>query len=76
MRSMDLMHTFEVMGNERRSFLPCGALKIKPLREMHFLYKFLRCTYIGAVFLLYGSVQQFSKLVNSLLYFEGCSLAV
>lgn len=76
MRSEDLVHTFEVMGDDRRSFLPCGALKIKPLREMYFLCKFLCCAYIGAVFLPCGSVQQFGKLVNSLLYFEGCSLTI
>lgn len=43
---------------------------------MYFLCNFLRCAYIGAVFLLYGSVQQFGKLVNSLLRFERYSLAV
>ena len=43
---------------------------------MYFLCKFLRCAYIGAVFLLHGSVQQFGKLVNGLLRFEGCTLAV
>ena len=76
MRSKDLVHTFEMMGDERRSFSLCGALKIKQSGEMYFLCNFLRCAYIGAVFLLYGSVQQFGKLVNSLLYFEGCSLAI
>jgi len=43
---------------------------------MYFLCNFLRCAYIGAVFLLHGSVQQFGKLVNGLLYFERCSLAI
>ena len=43
---------------------------------MYFLCNFLRCAYIGAVFLLYGNVQQFGKLVNGLLRFEGCTLAV
>lgn len=37
MRSMDLVHTFGVMGNERRLFSPCGSLRIKPLGEMRFL---------------------------------------
>ena len=76
MRSMDLVHTFWGMGNGRRPFSPRGSLRIKQLGEMYFLCKFLRCAYIGAVFLLYGSVQQFGKLVNNLLYFEGCSLAI
>lgn len=76
MRGKDLVHTFEMMGDERRSFLPYGALKIKPSNEMYFLCKFLRYAYIGAVFLPGGSVQQFGKLVNGLLCFEGCSLAV
>ena len=76
MRSMDLVHTFRVMGCGRMLFSPCGSLRIKQLGEMYFLCIFLRCAYIGAVFLLYGSVQQFGKLVNSLLYFEGCSLAI
>ena len=76
MRSMDLVHTFRVMGCGRMLCSPCGSLRIKQLGEMYFLFKFLHCAYIGAVFLLYGSVQQFGKLVNSLLYFEGCSLTI
>lgn len=76
MRSMDLVHTFWGMGNGRRPFSPRGSLRIKQLGEMYFLCIFLRCAYIDAVFLPYGSVQQFGQLVNSLLYFEGCSLAI
>ena len=76
MRGKDLMHTFEVMGNERRSFLPCGALKIKQSGVMYFLCIILCCAYIGAVFLSGGSVQQFGKLVNGLLRFERRTLAV
>ena len=76
MRSKDLVHTFGVAGNGRGPFSPCGSLRIKQLGGMFFLRNFLRCAYIGAVFLLHGSVQQFCKLVNSLLYFEGCSLAI
>ena len=76
MRSMDLVHTFRIMGCGRMLFFPCGSLRIKQLGEMYFLCNFLRCAYIGAVFLLYGSVQQFGNLVNSLLYFEGCSLTI
>ena len=75
MRSKDLVHTFGVMGNERRLFSPCGSLRIKPLGEMCFLCIFLHCAYIGAVFLSGGGVQQFGKLVNSLLGFEGYALA-
>ena len=76
MRSMDLVHTFRVKGCGRMLFSPCGSLRIKPLREMCLLCNFLRCAYIGAVFLLHGSVQQFGKLVNSWLRFEGCSLTI
>lgn len=76
MRSKDLVHTFGVMGNERRLFSPCGLLRIKPLGEMCFLCIFLHCAYIDAVFLPYGSVQQFGKLFNCWLRFEGRSLAV
>ena len=76
MRGKDLVHTFEMMGDERMTFALCGALKIKPLREMYFLCKFLRCAYIDAVFLPYGSVQQFRELVYRLLSFDGCTLAV
>jgi len=76
MRSKDLEHTFCVMWCGRLLFSPCGSLRIKQLGEMYFLCIFLRCAYIGAVFLLHGSVQQFGKLLNSWLRFEGCSLAV
>ena len=76
MRSKDLVHTFGVMGCGRLLFSPCGSLRIKQLGEMYFLCNFLRCAYIGAVFLLHGSVQQFGKLVNSWLRFEGCSLTI
>ena len=76
MRSMDLVHTFRVKGCGRLLFSPCGSLRIKPLREMYFLCIFLCCAYIGAVFLFYGSVQQFGKLFNCWLRFERYSLAV
>ena len=76
MRSKDLVHTLGVMGCGRMLFSPCGSLRIKQLGEMYFLCNFLRCAYIGAVFLLHGSVQQFGKLVNGLLRFERRTLAV
>lgn len=76
MRSMDLVHIFRVKGCERMLFSPCSSLRIKQLGEMYFLCYFLHCAYIGAVFLSGGGVQQFGKLVNSLLGFEGYALAI
>ena len=48
----------------------------KAIRRNVFSFQILRCAYIGAVFLLNGSVQQFGNLVNSWLCLEGCSLAI
>ena len=76
MRSMDLVHTFRVKGCGRLLFSPCGSLRIKQLGGMYFLYNFLRCAYIGAVFLHASCIQQFCQLVYRLLHFDGCSLAV